>query len=191
VTLPQGWNARQAVDAAVLMPVKQAVWRGHRRRYAALDHGGSLRSSARFHRAAVDFPAGPAWSALYTGFDLAVAVSELQRNVRSEELDQYRFTEIWVQLEAVLDCRNLAALGLTEADIFHDTDFETPRALAAAAIERQVEGIVVPSASRLGDNRVIFPHLVRATSVVVEVRSIDPVLIKRSTIERREKGTRS
>jgi RES domain-containing protein len=191
VTLPKDWDARQAVDAGIIVPVKGAVWRGHRRRYAAIDHGGSLRSSARFHQAAKDFPTGPTWPALYTAFDLAVALGELQRNVRSEEIDQYRLTEIWVQLDEVLDCRDLAALGLVEADLFDNTDFETPRALAAAAIERNVEGIFVPSASRLGDNLIIFPHLVRARSVVVEVRTIDPVLTKRQPDEQREKGMQS
>lgn len=189
MTLPRGWNAQHAVDAGILIPLKQAVWRGHRRRYPAIDHGGSLRSSARFHQAAIDFPNGPTWPALYTAFDLAVALGELQRNIRSENIDQYRFTEIWVQLEEVLDCRDLDALGLAEADLFDNTDFETPRALVAAAIDRNVEGIVVPSASRLGDNLIIFPHLVRTRSVVVEVRTIDPVLTKRPPDERHEKGT--
>jgi RES domain-containing protein len=188
VTLPDDWDPQRAVDAGIIIPVKGAVWRGHRRRDAAIDHGGSLRSSARFHQSAKDFPNGPTWPALYTPFDLAVALGELQRNIRSEEIDQYRFTEIWVQLEEVLDCRDLDALGLVEADLFDTTDFETPRALAAAAIDRNIEGIVVPSASRLGDNLIIFPHLVRARSVVVEVRTIDPVLTKHPPDEQREKG---
>ncbi len=188
MTLPKDWDARQAVEAGIIIPVKGAVWRGRRRRYTALDHGGSLRSSARFHQAAKDFPHGPAWPALYTAFELAVALGELQRNIRSEEIDQYRLTEIWVQLEEVLDCRDLAALGLVDADIFDNTDFETPRALAAAAIDRDVEGIIVPSASRLGDNLIVFPYLVRARSVVVEVRTIDPVLTKRQPDNQPEEG---
>jgi RES domain-containing protein len=188
VTLPDAWDARYAVASGLIIPVKQAVWRGHRRRYAAIDHGGSLRSSARFHRAPADFPSGPSWPALYTALDLAVALAELQRNIPADELDEFRFTEIWAQLEAVLDCRDLDSLGLAEVDVFDDEDFETPQAVAGAAIERGVEGILVPSASRLGDNLIVFPKLLRSTSVLVEVRSIDPVLVKHSRAAQRNKG---
>jgi RES domain-containing protein len=160
------------------VPIKQAVWRGHRRQYEALDHGGSLRGSGRFHRAANEYPADRSWPALYTALDLAVALGEVQRNTHGKRWHAYRFTEIWAQLEAVLDCRDLALLDLGEDDLLNDLDYSLGQDLAAAAIELGVEGLLVPSATRLGDNLIVFPHLVRTGSVLVAVRSIDPRLVK-------------
>ena len=105
-------------------------------------------------------------------------MGEIERNRRTAPLGAYRFTEIWAQLEAVLDCRDLQALHVTEADLLDDTDYSTPQALARAARDFGVEGMLVPSATRLGDNLIVFPDRVRAGSVLVEVRSIDPNLSK-------------
>jgi hypothetical protein len=177
----QGWDARRAVVRADVAPIKQAVWRGHRRRYDALDPSGSLLRSGRFHRARDQFPEGPTWPALYTACDLAVALGEIQRSiVRQDDLTDFRFTEIWVQFDRVLDCRNLAELETRDEELFDDFDYTSGQALARAALDRGVEALLVPSATRLGDNLIIFPHLRRPGSVLVEVRSIDPNLVKRS-----------
>jgi RES domain-containing protein len=177
----QGWDARRAVARADIIPIKQAVWRGHRRRYGALDPGGSLLKSGRFHQAGDQFPNGPTWPALYTACELAAALGEIQRSiVQQDDLISYRFTEIWAQLERVLDCRDLDAIGVRFDDIFDDYDYSLGQQLGRAATDQEVEALLVPSATRLGDNLVIFPHLVRRRSVLVEVRSIDPNLIKRS-----------
>ncbi|MGH2534991.1 MAG: RES family NAD+ phosphorylase [Thermomicrobiales bacterium] len=180
MALPLEWNPRRAVESCDIVSLKQAVWRGHRRSYDALDHTGSLLRSARFHRAPQEFAAQPTWPALYTALDLAVALGEMQRNVDPDALRHYRFTELWVQLEAVVDCRDLAALGLDLADLFDDVDNSTPRTLASAAVGLRVEGMLVPSATLMGGNLIIFPHLVRSSSVLVPVRSIDPMLAKRT-----------
>jgi RES domain-containing protein len=171
-------DPRIAVGACDVIPTKQAVWRGHRRRYDALDHGGSLIFSGRFHRAPEEFATEETWPALYTRLDLAVALGELQRNIRPHEFGDYRFTEIWVQLEAVLDCRDLEAVGLSADSLLGTRDYPAGQELAAAAVELGVEGILVPSATRLGDNLMVVPHLVRVGSVLAVVQSIDPRLVK-------------
>jgi RES domain-containing protein len=178
VTLPENWNSRSAVASCDVVQIKNAIWRGHRRRYDALSHGGSLRISGRFHRAPAGSPGEQTWPALYTALDLAVALGELQRNVRQDDFGDYRFTEIWTQLEAVLDCRDLAALGVSFDEVLGARDYSVGQELAAAAVELGVEGMLVPSATRLGDNLIVFPHLVRTESVLVGVRSIDPRLVK-------------
>jgi hypothetical protein len=185
VVFAEGWEPRLAVASCDVIQLKQSIWRGHRRRYEALDHGGSLRQSGRFHRAPSDFPAEQTWPCLYTALDLAVALGELQRNIRPHEFGDYRFTEIWAQLEAVLDCRDLAALALSIEDLLAARDYSVGQALAAAACDLGVEGLLVPSATRLGDNLIVFPHLLRPESVLVAVRAIDPRLIKQRWSESR------
>ncbi|MEA2598049.1 MAG: hypothetical protein QOF01_4518 [Thermomicrobiales bacterium] len=69
-------------------------------------------------------------------------------------------------------------LGLTEDDLLNDVDYSVGQALAAAAVELGFEGMLVPSATRLGDNLIDFPHLVRSDTVLVAVRSIDLHLVK-------------
>ncbi|HEY7031146.1 MAG TPA: RES family NAD+ phosphorylase [Thermomicrobiales bacterium] len=173
------WDAELAVASADIIPFKQAVWRGHRRRYQPLDPSGSLRRSGRFHRATDQFPSNQTWPALYTACDLATALGEIQRSiVRQDDLIDMRFTEIWVEFDSVVDCRDLGALGLRFDDLFDDFDYGRGHALALAALGRQAEGLLVPSATRLGANLIIFPHRQRSRSVLVEVRSIDPRLVK-------------
>ena len=109
---PSGWTAQRAIARCDVQALKQAAWRGHRRRYAALDHGGSVLLSGRFHQAIDAFPANACWPVLYLALDLGV------------------------------------------------------------------EGMLVPSATGLGDNLIVFSDLIRPGSVLVEVRSIDPNLIK-------------
>jgi len=91
-------------------------------------------------------------------------------------LREYRLTELDVALEAVLDCRDATALGLAAEDLVKDYDFTIPQAVAAAAVRRDVEGLLVRSATGLGDNLVIFPAKLRSTSQLRVVGSRDPRL---------------
>src|SRR5215211_4553539 len=124
---------RQSLADCPVVPIKQAVWRGHRRHYEALDHAGSLLGSGRFHRAANEYPSDQSWPALYTALDLAVALGEVQRNTHGKRWHEYRFTEIWTQLEVVFDCREMHLLGIAEDDLLNNLDYSTGQALAAVA----------------------------------------------------------
>ncbi len=134
------WDPRLAVASCEVIQVKQAIWRGHRRRYDPLDHKGSLRISGRFHRAPTEYPAEQTWPALYTALDLAIAMGELQRNIRLHEFGDYRFTEIWAQLEAVIDCRKPDTFGLSLDDLLDDRHYVVAQELAASVVELGVEG---------------------------------------------------
>lgn len=155
------------------------MWRAHWRSYDATDHGGSLRFSGRYNRGADQFPQDQVWPALYLALGSDVALGEILRHVSPEDLadlNEYRLTELEVELAAVLDCRDAIALGLTPDDLVRDYDFAATQEIAAAAIAKRAEGILVPSATRLGDNLIVFPDRLRSTSRLAALGSRNPRL---------------
>jgi hypothetical protein len=179
VTLPPDWDADHAIALSPLLPWNGTVWRGHSPRYGAIDHGGSLKVTGRWHRASDLYLPEHIWPALYTGLDLHVCFGEVLRNATDDRVRQFRYTELRVQLSAVLDYRNPLLFGLVEESLLDDLDFDVPHSIAAAARRRRAEALLVRSASLLGDNLVIFPDLVRGDSQIEEVRFVDPRLVKR------------
>ncbi len=110
-----------------------------------------MRFSGRYNRGSDQFPEDQTWAALYLALSAEVALGEILRHISAEllaNLNEYRVSELEVETEAVLDCRNAAALGLDPDDLVHDYEFEITQELAAAAIARDAEGILVPSATR-------------------------------------------
>lgn len=94
-----------------------------------------------------------------------------------ESLRNQRISHLSVRLSAVIDLRDIAALGLRPDQIFHETDGAIPQALAEAALLRGVEGILVPSATLLeGHNLVVFPEVVLPNRRIEVVRFEDPDL---------------
>jgi len=179
VTSPTGWNARAAIAKLKPVPWKGKAWRFHRRLYDALDAAGSLLVSGRFNRGTDQFPEDQTWSALYLALGSEVALGEIMRHVPPElleKLNDFRLSELDVDLSAVLDCRDATTIGLTVDDLVRDYDFETTQQLASAAIARNLEGILVPSATGLGENLIVFPGSMRATSLLAVVDSRDPRL---------------
>lgn len=87
-------------------------------------------------------------------------------------LNSYRLSTLSVDVLSVLDCRDTAAMGLSADELLHDTEYSAGHKLAAAAIARGAEGILVPSATRLGDNVVLFPNRLHPESrlAVIEYR---------------------
>jgi hypothetical protein len=67
-----------------------------------------------------------------------------------------RLSELQVDLAAVLDCRDPTRLGLNLDGLCDDLDYRLPQRLAAVARARGAEGLLVPSATRLGHNLVVF-----------------------------------
>jgi RES domain-containing protein len=173
------WDARIPLSSIQPVPREGRAWRLHRRRYAATDHGGSLSVSGRYHRASDQFAEGETWAALYLALSAEVALGEIIRNVSPAllaQMNDYRLSELNVELEAVLDCRDATALLLKPDDLIRDHDFAITQEIAAAAIGQGAEGILVPSATRLGDNLVVFPTQLRATSRLEVISSRDPRL---------------
>ncbi len=179
MTRPTGWDAHAAIATLKPRRWKGQAWRFHRRHYDALDSAGSLLVSGRYNRGSDQFPEDQTWPALYLALRPETALGEIVRHVTPELLDKlndFRMSELEVELEAVLDCRDAAAFGLAADDLIRDYDFEATQELAAAAIARDAEGILVPSATGLGDNLIVFPAQLRGTSKLAVVESRDPRL---------------
>lgn len=135
------------------------MWRAHGRRYGPTDDGGSRRASGRWHVGADDPDRGDeaAWPALYTALNLAVCAFEVQRIATRRGgpiagLKGYRYSELRIRLEAVLDARDEAGMGLAVGALASEDDLSRPRSLARAARALLVEGMLVPSASLIGND---------------------------------------
>lgn len=159
------------------------VWRAHKRRYDATDYGGTLLASGRWHVAKQDpdYVSGPAWPALYTSLDLATCAFEVQRIITRgggsiDTLRDYRYSELSVRLQVVIDSSDPAQLGLTAEDLLQEGNYAIPRAVALAGRVVEAEALLVPSASRIGHNLIIFPDLKRQGSVIAVRRSLAPHL---------------
>lgn len=71
--------------------------------------------------------------------------------------NEFLLSEVSIILPAVLDCRDVTAMGLGPNHLLHDADWDVPQELAAAALGRGAKGMIVPSAPLLGDNLIILP----------------------------------
>lgn len=173
------WDATQSVAACAIVAWQGHAWRMHKRKYLATDAAGSWKVSGRYNQGIDLFSDSEAWHAFYLALGAEVCLGEILRHIEPEilpSLNDYRMTELAVQLSTVLDCRDLVALGLGPADLWHDTDCRVPRRLARAAIARGVEGMLVPSATRLGDNLIVFSDQLCADASIEIVGARDPAL---------------
>jgi RES domain-containing protein len=119
------------------------------------------------------------WAALYLALSPEVSLGEVLRHFTPQllpQLNEYRLSEIGVELEAILDCRDAEAFGLSPEELIRDYDFAMTQEIAAAAIAQGAGGILVPSATGLGDNLVVFPAQLRSGSRLAVVGSRDPRL---------------
>jgi RES domain-containing protein len=176
---PVTWDATQSVAGCAVIAWQGPAWRMHKRKYLATDAGGSRKVSGRYNQGLDLFPEHEVWPALYLALGAEVCLGEILRHVEPEilpSLNDYRMTELAVQLSALLDCRDVKAIGLGATDLWHDTDCRIPRLLAGAARARHVEGILVPSATRLGDNLIVFADQLCLESSLVIVGERDPAL---------------
>lgn len=172
-------NPEEIIVQCPVIPWRGTVWRAHRRKFLALDPTGARLYSGRYHRAISGYPAGESWLALYLALGPDVSLGEILRNMPPElmpELNTYRISEIDIELGSVIDYRNIAALGITLDNLLNDLDYTTSQRLGAATLAMGVEGMLVPSATRLGDNLVVFPDQLHPDSRLDVVGSRDPVL---------------
>lgn len=118
---------------------------------------------------------------LYLALSRDVCIAELVRNVAPVspvKLRDYRISELEVSLSRVVDCSEPTVLGLEIDDLCHDRDWEIPQELAEVALHARHEGLIVPSASRLGNNLIVFPDQLRADSVIQITGYVDPQLYR-------------
>jgi hypothetical protein len=76
----------------------------------------------------------------------------------------------------VVDCRDPNRLELRFEDLTGDAALEHTREIGAAAHAMNVEGLLVPSATLLGDNLILFPDQFLPTSQLKVLSSRDPRL---------------
>jgi RES domain-containing protein len=179
VPIPEGWDAVAVLAVRPVVSWKGRLWRMHKRRYRAADPGGARRVSGRYNRGLDRFPEAETFSALYLATAPEICLGEVYRHITPEllsSLNDFRLSELSVSLQELVDCRDQEPLGLNTGDLVHDTDYEATQALGAAANSSGLEGLLVPSATRLGDNLIIFPQNLLADSRISVVSSRDPRL---------------
>jgi RES domain-containing protein len=180
------WNPAAALAACPTMPWSGNVWRIHKQKYPATDPGGSLKVTGRYHRGLDQFTSTDTWLALYVALNPETCMGELLRHFSPELyplLNSYRLTELAVDLRSVADCRDPEVLGLSIADIVDDVDFSTTHRLGEAAYRSGSEGMLVPSATALGDNLVVFTTNLHPGSRIHVLSTREPRLyVQRSQV---------
>ena len=163
------------------------VCRGHSRRYAPAGAGGPLRVSGRYHRGADHFPPDRVFAALYTSVSAAVVTWEVIRGSMrggagavEARLRAINLARLRIRLQAALDVREPATAGFAD-DALTGDDYSLTQAIGAAAYARGIEGLLVPSATGVGEpgrdyNVVILPDNLRPESEVTFVDSRRPQL---------------
>lgn len=179
MVVPTDWDASQALTSCPVFAWAGSVWRAHRRKYQATDPGGARRISGRYHRGLDQFPEDRIWPALYLSLSPETCLGEVLRHITITllpHLNDFRLSEISLHLETIVDCRDASMLGLTVNDLSDDYDYRVTQDLAAASMAAGAEGILVPSATRLGDNLILFPTRLHPDSRVTVVGSREPNL---------------
>lgn len=74
----------------------------------------------------------------------------------------------------MLDCCDPSVVGLTTEDLCDDFDYTLTHQLARAAVAVGAEGILVPSATCLGNNLILFPKNRRKGSMLIARDAVDP-----------------
>jgi RES domain-containing protein len=168
--VPGSWDAatvREAVAALPCLAWRGPVWRIHRHKYVATDSAGSLIVSGHYNQGADAFPPGEQWPALYTATAPDVALAEAWRYIDPDLIDAVkgmRRTEIAVNLSFVLDCRDIAVLGIPEDALLDDRNYDAGHVLGRAVVACGAEAMLVPSATRLGDNLIVFTVNLRSSA---------------------------
>ena len=151
----------------------------HRQKYDGGDPGGSPKVSGRYHLGNDRFVAEETWSTLYLALSPETCLGELVRHITPEllpHLNGYRISELRVTLMAVADCRDATLLGMMTDSLVHDRDYRATQHLGAAVVAAGLEGMLVPSATALGDNLIVFTAQMHAVSAIEVVDSRDPRL---------------
>ena len=172
---PDGWNAERAIADAATGSFRGTVWRVHWRELAPTDWSLSLRTSGRYHRGLDLFPPDQAFPALYTSLAPEIAIWEMVRRSAARNLAYLKnniLSELEVNLGRALDLADPATVGLTLADLT-GSDQQPCQDLAAAAMVRGYEGLLVPSAALPGLNLVVLPRNLPEPAPIRVLRSTE------------------
>ena len=171
-------SSRRSIEPLILSltpePFHGAVWRTHWREVDATDWSLSLRSSGRYHRGRDLESVANAWAALYTSLAPEIALWEMVRRSAARDLNFLRnnvLSELSVDLSDVLDLRDPTQLGLNPDNIV-GSDLTVCQLIGQSTIQREAQGIVVPSATGLGANLICFPQNFSDSSSLRLVNSV-------------------
>lgn len=92
--------------------------------------------------------------------------------------DSVRLTQIAVTASEIVDLRSISADEARQVGLFDDWNYESGHVLARAVRETGAEGMLVASATRIGDSLILFPDMLRPGSEMTVVRTVDPDLTK-------------
>lgn len=114
-----------------------------------------------------------------TGMSDAIAMkAAVERN--RVYLSTRRLTRLELSFSRIRDARNLEALGISQDDFFVDGIWDAggyvSQALGQACRDAGDEGVVVPSATRLGDSLILFLENKLDSSEIQQGPSRDPSL---------------
>lgn len=150
-----------AVNRASVVGWGASTWRMHQRIRGATSVRGSQLISGRFNRAADDHPPEICFSALYTSLRPETCMGEVLRHTAPPDMGKLRdarLSEIAVSLQVVLDFRDPDTLGVSLEQLLAPRNYALGQEVAEAAIRRGCEALLVPSATQLGDNLIVFPQ---------------------------------
>lgn len=164
------------------------AWRHHAASRTATESAGSIKFSGRYNRGHDQFAPEECWEALYLSLGRDIALGELIRHLGEDRaptfvrLKNRRLSKLYLELANVVDCRSASSLGIQEDDLLGDSDaaYSIGQAIGGSAALLGYEAILVPSATRLGHNIIVFPMNVRHSSLVTVIESIDPALFVES-----------
>jgi RES domain-containing protein len=159
------------------------VWRCHHRSRAALNTDGSLGANGGRFNAGVESDLKPPFRALYTSIESAAALLEVVRHlgyrspdrravVALEDIAMRVLTQIEIELQQVFDWRS-------ESSVSH-LSYRQTQQLAAAAFNDGAEGVLVPSATGIDTNLVIFVDNLGDSSrieVVRQITDLQPIIV--------------
>jgi RES domain-containing protein len=161
--------------SSVLAPWSGRVWRCHHRSRAALNAEGSLAGTGGRFNAGVDSDVKPPFRALYSSVESAAALLEVVRHLGHRSSDRRAvvalddiamrvLTQIEIELQRVFDWRSEQHLS--------EVSYRQSQQVAAAAFREGAEGILVPSATGIDANLVIFVDNLHDGSRIEVVRQI-------------------
>lgn len=172
-------NADPVVARCEVISLAGNAWRIHKQRYRATDPRGSLIVSGRYHRGADQFDPDKTFPVLYTSLSPETSLAELIRHIDAvmlPMLNAFRITTLAFELSEIVDLRDPESVDLARDSLVDDRSIGCTQAIGAAANARGAEGLLVPSASLLGDNLIIFPENLKDSSQIRIVESRDPRL---------------
>jgi RES domain-containing protein len=156
-----------------------------------LNADGSLAATGGRFNAGVDSDVKPPFRALYASIESAAALLEVVRHLGYRSLERRDvvalddiamrvLTQIEVELQRVFDWRGEAILR----DNLRHVSYLQTQQLAAAAFGAGAEGILVPSATAIDANLVIFIDNVADRSRIEVVRHITDLQPMIASVER-------